>query len=78
MLHQLTGGTAEDDINVDIKLTTIKPLHAQWLVNFFNYLTTDEGKEIVLKDWRKTGISGLLDGNTTLPEADPFKEIYEQ
>ena len=78
VLHQLTAGTAEDDIDVDLKLTTIKPLHAQWLVNLFNYLTSDIGKEIVLKGWRKAGISGLLDGSTTLPEADPFKEIYEQ
>ena len=44
VLHQLQAGTSEDEISVDLKLTTIKPLHAQWLVNLFNFMTTENGK----------------------------------
>ena len=32
VLHQLTAGTTEDDINVHLKLTTIKSLHARIVV----------------------------------------------
>ena len=76
MLHQLQVGTSEDEISVDLKLTTIKPLHAQWLVNLFNFMTTEEGKEHIFKGWKKAGVVGLVDGTTVLPEKDPFQEIY--
>lgn len=75
--QQLECGKTVEDIEVDFRLTTLKPLHAQWLVNMHNFFTTPNGKEIILKGWKKAGISDLLNGTTVLPLEDPFKAIYE-
>ena len=78
VLHQLQARTSEDEISVDLKLTTIKPLHVQWLVNLFNLMTTEKGKEHIFKGCKKAGVAGLVDGTTVLPEEDPFQEIYAE
>ena len=75
--QQLESGKPIEDIEVDFRLTVINSLHAQWLVNMYNFFTTPPGKEIILKGWEKAGISGLLNGTTVLPPEDPFKVIYE-
>ena len=41
----------------------------------YNFFTTNKGADIVIKEWRKAGISGLLDGSTTLPPVDPFEDL---
>ena len=38
--QQIDSGKNLEDIEVDFKLTTVKPLHAQWLVNMYNFFTT--------------------------------------
>ena len=48
----------------------IKPLHAQWLVNMFNFFTTRKGADVIVKGWKKAGIVGVLNG--TIGE-DPFR-----
>jgi len=45
-------------------------------VNIYNYFTTaSSGRDIILKGWKKAGISGILDGSTILPPEDPFETI---
>ena len=39
--EQLDSGKELDDIDVDFQLSTIKPIHANWLVSMYNYLTTN-------------------------------------
>ena len=75
--QQLDGGKSVEDVEVDFHLTTIKPLHAQWLVNMYNLFTTTQGACIITKGWKKAGVAGLLDGTTKLPTEDPFKQLYE-
>ena len=69
---QLQNGKQLEDIDVDFRLSVLKPLHAKWLIALYNYLTTKKGMEIITKGWRKAGIGGLLDGTTILPLEDPF------
>ena len=38
--QQLDGGKQLEDVEVDFRLTVIKPLHASWLVDMFNFLTS--------------------------------------
>ena len=76
--HKLENGENVEDIEVDLRLTAIKPLHAQWLVNMYNFFTSSKGPQIIVKGWKKAGISGLLDGTTTIPSADPFSRIYSE
>ena len=76
--HKLENGESVEDIEVDLKLTAIKPLHAQWLISMYNFFTTRKGAQVFHKGWKKAGISGLLDGTTTVPSADPFSNIYSE
>ena len=74
--HKLENGESVEDIEVDLRLTAIKPLHAQWLVSMYNFFTTRKGTQVIHKGWKKAGISGVLDG-TTVPSADPFRTFTE-
>ena len=47
--QQLDSGKAFEHIDVHFHLTVIKPLHAQWLVNMFNFFATQKGAEIIAK-----------------------------
>ena len=76
--QQLESGKKLEDINIDMRLTIVKPLHAQWLVNTYNFFTGPEGRKIILKGWKKAGVSGLLDSTTVLPPENPFETIYCQ
>ena len=71
----LNEGKALEDIQVDVRLTVIKPLHAQWLVDVYNFFST-EGQQITIKGWKKAGILGLFDGTVTLPPNNPFEDIF--
>ena len=66
----------KEDIDVDLELTVMKPLHAQWLVNLY-HLLGEHGQQIILKGWNKAGIVGIFDGNTVLPPMDPCQDIYK-
>ena len=76
--HKLENGESVEDIEVDLRLTAINPLHARWLVSMYNFFTSNKGARIIGKGWKKAGISGLLDGTTTIPSADPFSRIYSE
>ena len=41
--QQLDSGKQLEDIDVDFRLTMIKPLHAQWLVNMLNFFISQKG-----------------------------------
>ena len=70
--QQLDSGTDLEDVEVDFRLSVLKPMHAQWLVNLYNFFTTKQGAVMIMKGWKKSEILGLLDGSTTLPPEDPF------
>lgn len=72
---QVDSGTNLEDVEVDFRLSVIKPLHAQWLVNLYNFLSSERGRQVIYNGWMKAGILGLLDGTTVLPPEDPFECI---
>ena len=78
MQEQLQKGRKLEDIEVDLKLTVIKPLHAQWLVSMYDHLTGQRVKVVILKGWKRAGISGLFDSTTKLPPEDPFQLIFSK
>ena len=57
---------------VDVKpcLTTLKPLHAQQVVDFYNEMTTVKGKHIIESGWAAAGITDAI-----RPAIDLFYEI---
>ena len=72
----LENGVELDDIEDDYRLSVLKPLHVKWLVELYNHMSTDEGKEIVANGSKKAGIFDAIKlGSSGLPSLDPFADI---
>ena len=69
------NGDANGEVNVDLRLTALKLLHASWLMDLYNHLSSDIGRRNIAKGWEKAGIAQLLDESFRLPPEDPFEEI---
>ena len=70
--QQFDGGKSLEKVKVDFRPSVLKPLHAQWLVNMYNFFTSEKGKTVISKGWKKAGITGLLNGTTVLSPEDSF------
>ena len=74
--QSLEKGIPLDMIDVDMKLTTLKPLHASWMIELYNHMTSPRGREVCLKGWEVSGIKGAVEmGLANLPPLDPFHDI---
>ena len=49
---ELDDGKALDEINRKILLTTMKQLHAGWLIDIYNELSSPEGRKVILGGWK--------------------------
>lgn len=63
---------ALNDVDVDIRPSVLKPIHATWLVSMLNHHLSSEGRKSIAKGWKKAGISEVIDGSKELPPEDPF------
>lgn len=73
--QQLEAGAKLEHIGVNFRHSVPKPLHAQWLVNMYNFFFTEREKLVITKHWNKAGISGLFDGTTVVLPEDPSENI---
>ena len=72
----LENGEELEHINISFRITTLKPLHAKWLVEFYNHITSGEKREIITRGFERAGITHALElGSNNLPELDPFAEF---
>ena len=72
----LENGQELDDIEIDYRLSVLKPLHANWLISLYNYMSSAEGKEIIISGWKKSGIFDAIQlGSGGLPPLDPFADL---
>lgn len=72
----LENGQELDDIEVDYRLSVLKPLHAKWLISFYNHMTTTKGQEVISNGWKKSGIYDAITlGSNKLPPLDPFADL---
>ena len=54
----------------------MKPLHAEWVTNFYNHITTLESKKIIENGWLSSGVPDAIRlGLNKLPSNDPFGDI---
>ena len=68
----LENGQELEDIQIDYRLSVLKPMHAKWLISFYDY----EGKVAIASGWRKSGILDAVEmGLSKLPVLDPFNDI---
>ena len=71
---QLDDGVNLEDIRVKLQLTTIEPIHAAWIVNFYTHMTTEKGRDVIESGWRAAGITdALIKGSKDVPSIDPFE-----
>ena len=73
---QLDKGVDIDDIDIKLRLSLLKPLHAQWTVDLYNHMTSGAAKELIDSGWASSGIKDAIDlGLNSLPSIDPFNDI---
>ena len=74
--NELEKGTPLDDIEVKLKLSVLKPLHAGWLIDAYDHLTSETGRKVIANGWKSAGITDAISkGVKGLPTLDPFDSI---
>ena len=65
-----------ENIEIKLRLSLIKPIHAAWVVDIYNHMPSERGIEIIESGWRASGIlDALRKGSSALPSIDPFVDI---
>ena len=65
-----------EEIDVKLWLSILKPLHTGWVVNFYNFITSAEGKEVILNGWKAASIYDAIRlGIGKMPPMDPYHDI---
>ena len=55
---QIVNGINADKVSVDLRISVVKPLHAKWVTQFYDYMQVN--KEIIIKGWERSGIGAAL------------------
>ena len=76
LLHVTDSGINFEDVAVNLKLSVLKPIHATWSVELYNFFTTTKGRVYVLKGSEKAGIEDVFNGKEVLLPFDPYQDIY--
>ena len=66
---QMKEGKKAHEINVDTRISIMTPLHAKWVVLFYDYMKNHS--DMVLAGWRKSKIEEVFNSEENL-ESDPF------
>ena len=69
------SGVVLDDVDVDLRLSVLKPIHATWLVSMYNHLSSSEDRQAIAKGWKKAGVTDVVSGLKNLPPEDPFEDL---
>ena len=76
VIRALDEGKDIKDVEISLKLSIVNPLHAKWLIEMYNHMTSSEARDVCLKGWK---VAGILDapekGLDGLPNLDPFHDI---
>ena len=63
-------------IEVDLRLSTLKPHHIKVITNLYHHLQSHKGKEIIKAGWKAAGITDILQNsrrnNENLIKENPF------
>ena len=50
-------GKGSEDVYITLNLSTLKPLQAKWIIKPYNKMTSEPGKNVILKGWEKSGLT---------------------
>ena len=48
---QLDKGVPIAEIDIKLRLSLLKPLHADWITDLYNYMTSEAAKKIIESGW---------------------------
>lgn len=68
---QLASGADVYQIKVDLTLTKMKPIHANWVIGLYDYLRNQ--RETIQKSFEQSGITDAVYGS--IEGADPFEDL---
>ena len=72
----MDAGKSMEEIDIDLKLSVLKPLHASCLIELFDHMTSPADKAVSSKGWEVAGITDAVKkGASGLPSLDPFHDI---
>ena len=72
---ELDKGKKIEEIDISMTLSILKPLHAKWLIDLYNYMTSPDG-QAVSQGWKVAGIiEAVPKGLNSLSALDPFHDI---
>lgn len=66
---QIVNGIQPDKVSVDLRITVLKPLHAKWVVQFYDFMQSNG--DVVVRGWRRSGVSAALEEPQR--KEDPFE-----
>ena len=73
---QLDKGVSTDEVDIKLHLSLMKPLHAGWLVDFYNHMTSGAEKKVIDKGWTSSGIKDATAlGLDSLLSIEPLRNI---
>ena len=49
---------------IEFRLTTLKPLHAKWLVEYYNEIASENGSSVIINGWKAAGIYDAIKATT--------------
>ena len=52
----LDNGRELEDIDIKVPLSTVKLLHASWLIDMYNEMTSATGRDVIVSGWKGAGI----------------------
>ena len=59
--HQVKNGLDKgkkiEEIDISMKLSILKPLHAKLLIDLYNYMTSPDGQAVSLKEQKVAGVT---------------------
>ena len=65
ILEALESSKAPIDVDITLNISTLKPLQAKWIVELYDEMTLESGKNMILKGCEKLGITdGIKMGNS--------------
>ena len=74
--NQLSVGKKAEEIKIKFCLTTLKPLHAKWLVEYYNEITSENDSSVIINCWKAAVIcDAIKTGSSGLQSIDPFEDI---
>ena len=73
---EMDKGIQLEDIDIKLRISILKPLHAKWMVEVFNLMTSQAGREVISNGWKAAGITeAIKKGLSWLESLDPFQSI---